>query len=413
MRAHWWTCLSGGYDRSPPAGLVRLSPGNCIRASRLVRSAPHSKPDSHNRPLGDVRLHYRGAHTDAIVRKRLLFAGLSLMCLFAVGTAGFWWIGDGRWPLFDCVYMVVITVTTVGYGEILPISEVPHGRAFTIGLLISGLGLSLYFLSSLTAFIIEGDLREALWRRRMMKRLKGMVDHYVVCGAGVTGRHVITELVTAGGEVVVVELDVHRLDRLVEEHGEALIALEGDATEDEILKEAGVESAQGLVTTLQSDQDNLFVALSARQMNPHLRIVSRASTERAAPKLRQAGADVVISPTQIGGRRMAHEMLRPTVVGFLDFISQDVERNLDIEEVPIGASSPLVGRKLMSSRIREVSNALVLAVIADARHVYNPPPEFEFKAGMTLIVLGEREPIERLKLYVSGGGAPTGRQRVS
>jgi voltage-gated potassium channel len=348
------------------------------------------------------RIHYHAGDDHDRVRGRLAFAGFSLLVVFVGGTLGYYFIGHGQWSLRDCAYMVLITLTTVGYGEVIPVSSVPEGRTFTMMLLVGGVGVSLYFLSSLTAFIVEGDLREALWRRRMHKRLDALRNHFIICGVGSTGRYVLEELLRAGKQVVVVELDKSHLDRVVHEHGDAVIAIEADATDDGVLKEAGIERAAGLVTTMQLDQDNLFVALSARGFNDKLRIVCRASDERVRPKLMQAGADVVVSPTHIGGRRMAHELLRPGVVGFLDFMAADVERNLDIEEVEIVPNSPLVGKTLAKSRIREVSSALVLAVSSGSRHTYNPPADFRFEAGMTLVVLGEREQIERLTRYVSG-----------
>jgi len=168
-----------------------------------------------------------------------------------------------------------------------------------------------------------------------------------------------------------------------------------------VLEEARVGQAGGLVTTLELDQDNLFVALSARGMNPDLRIVSR-STERATDKLLKAGANVVINPTHIGGRRMAHELVRPNVVGFLDYMVRDLERSLNIEEIAIGQGSRLVGKKLAESMIREESNALVLAVVRDEEQIYNPPPSTILTEGTTLIALGERDQLERLARYVRG-----------
>ena len=348
------------------------------------------------------RLYYGAARAEpTAVRRRLAFAGLALVAVTVIGTVGYYIMGHGRWTLENCAYMVLITITSVGYAEVLPLAGEEGARAFTMMLLVSGMGVSFYFLSALTAFIIEGDLREVLWRRRMQKRLDKLKEHYIVCGAGRTGRYVTVELLRAGCDVVVIEREPRRFDPLQQTNGEQFFAIEGDATEDGVLKAAGVERAKGLVTALQLDQDNLFVAMSARQMNPALRIVSRANTERAAPKLKQAGADVIVSPTNIGGRRMAHELLRPNVVGFLDF-THDLQRNLDIEEVEIPTHSPLIDKTLATSRIREKSAALVLAVVHEGGATYNPRPDFKLAEGMTLIVLGERDQLVRLHDYIAG-----------
>ncbi len=342
------------------------------------------------------RLHYGTSLDRRVVRNRLAVAGLSVVVVSAVGTLGYWFIGDGAWPLLDCLYMVLITITSVGYAEVLPVADNPQARLFTMGLLIGGMGVSFYFLSALTAFIIEGDLREALWKRRVYNRLMALSDHLIVCGSGRTGLHVTEELLRAGQKVVVIRRDKERLDALARKHGESFIGLLGDATDDDVLRDAGVERASGLVTALKQDQDNLFVALSARQLNPGLRIVSRANDDRVTPKLRQARVDVAISPTHIGGRRMAHELLQPNMVGFLDLMARDYERNLNIEEIVLGDGSPLVGKTLATSRIRQVSNALVLAVIDGDTHTYNPPHDFPLGEGMKLIALGERNELERL-----------------
>jgi len=373
-----------------------------------MRSTSNKMPwlswsDTHKPRHG--RLHYGHGKDETVVRGRLALAGIALCVVCVAGTVGYFAIGKGQWSWEDCAYMVLITITTVGYAEVLPIAQAEGGRLFSMALLVSGIGVSVYFLSALTAFIVEGDLGEVLWRRKMHKRLSKLRNHHIVCGAGRTGRHVVEELLRAGCQVVVVEKEQKRISRLNADHGDGLLGILGDATEDGVLRDAGIEHATGLVTALELDQDNLFVALSARQLRPTLRIVSRSNSDRSVSKLRQAGADSVISPTHIGGRRMAHELLRPNVVGFLDFIARDVERNLGIEEVPIGTGSPLVGVQLSKSKIREVSSALVLAVLKGGTQTYNPPPDFEFEEGMTLIVLGEREQLERLNRHVAGNDA--------
>lgn len=346
-------------------------------------------------------LHYVSHSEEFVVRRRLAIAGSSVLIVVLLGTWAFHHVGQGFWPWRDCLYMVLITITTVGYEEVIPVEAVDYGREVAMLVMLGGMSVSFYFLSALTAFIIEGDLREALWRRKMQNRLASLKGHQVVCGAGRTGATVVEELRREGKEVVVIEREEAALNHLHRVHGEAVIAIRGDATDDGTLEEARVAHAEGLVTTLELDQDNLFVALSARGMNPNLRIVSR-STERATDKLLKAGANVVINPTHIGGRRMAHELVRPNVVGFLDYMVRDVERSLNIEEIRIGASSPLAGRKLLDSKIREKSNALVLAVVRNGEQIYNPHPTTVLNEGMTLIALGERDQLERLANYVRG-----------
>lgn len=348
------------------------------------------------------RLHYPETDRPDAVRKRLIFAGFSVVAVVAFGVVGYYVIGGGQWSLIDCAYMVLITITTVGYGEILPVHDVEMGRLFTMVLLASGMGVSIYFLSAMTAFIVEGDLREAIWRRRVRKRLHDLRQHYIVCGAGETGSSVVEELLDARQAVVVIERDPDRVERLARRVGaKRLISVEGDATEDAVLVECGLERAKGIVATLHTDRDNLFVTVTARQMNPHLHIVSRAIDERAGEKLLRAGANAVVNPNQIGGKRMAHELLQPGVVGFIDLIVRHNERSLAVQKCIVGADSPLDGVSMDASHIRDVSNALVLSVLhADGTtHTFNPSPDFIIESGMTLFVLGDDDALSRLSTY--------------
>lgn len=341
--------------------------------------------------------------TPLAVRRRLVFAGISVIIVVLIGIAGYYALGQGQWSVLQCAYMVLITITTVGYGETLPVSESPAAQLFTIFLLISGMGVSLYFVSALTAFIIEGDLREVLWRRRMTRMLKHLEGHFIVCGAGETGRHVAEEIIRAGAKLVVIEQSQDRINRLAAQFGEDFIAVKGDATTDDALLEARVEHAAGLVSSLQTDRDNLFVSLTARALNPGLRIVSRGIEEQTTAKLHRAGADSVISPNAIGGRRMAHELMTPDLVGFLDLIARDAGENLEIREVTLPERSPVAGKTLAESGIRAASNALVLAVIdaGGQSYNYNPPASIELKAGMRLLVMGMYASLEDLAQYIA------------
>ena len=360
------------------------------------------------------RIHYPAGTDQETVRQRLIFAGLSLVALIGVGTAGYWFIGGGAWAWGDCAYMVLITITSVGYAEVLPVSAMEGGRAFTMALLVFGMGVSVYFLSALTAFIIEGDLQEAIWRRRMRRNLDKLTGHIVVCGAGETGQHVVEEFVHAGRQVVVIEQQQERMDALFRALGTRFIGIIGDATEDSLLEECGIERAMGLVTSLQNDRDNLFITVTARQLNPHLRIISRAVHDQARNKLLRAGANAIVSPNAIGGRRMAHELLRPSVVGFLDLLVRagppdTPAEHLSVEQCVIGQASPVDGKTLAEASLRKVANVLVLSVLeADGRtRVFNPAPDLVLRAGMTLIVLGDRDAAILLARHVGGVEAAT------
>lgn len=347
---------------------------------------------------------YYPLRDQVITLHRVGYAGLSMLIVCVVGVLGYHWLGEGDWGWLDCLYMVMITITTVGYGEVIPVSDSDLGLVFTMTLLISGLGVSAYFLSALTAYILEGDLREAIWRRSMERDILTLKGHYIVCGAGEVGQNVIQQLLKGGHEVVVIELEEERLERITRQFPQRVYAVHGDATEDELLKACGLLRANGLISALQTDRDNLFVVVSARQLNPELRIISRSTNDRSATKITRAGADVVVCPTTIGGLRMASEMMRPTVVGFLDLIVRNSQDNeLTVEEVFIPSGSPLDGLELMRSQIRKAGNVLVLSVVQlDQSHRFNPPPNFVIRAGMTLVALGELSELTQLKAYVNG-----------
>ena len=338
------------------------------------------------------------------LRNRLAIAFAAVLVVTALGVAGYWMLGAGRWSVVDCLYMTVTTLTTVGYGEFLPgFAEVPHARSFTMVLIVLGVGTFLYFATALAAMIIEGDLRGAFRKRRMRKRIEGIADHVIVCGTGSTGWHVVEELVSSGVPLCVVELHAERIDRLVEEHPE-VPCVQGDATEDAILAAAGVERARGVVGALPSDKDNLFVVITARQANPTARIVARATDLRAIQKLKKAGADAVVSPNYIGGMRIVAEMVRPNVVEFLDEMLRDKDKNLRFEEVEVGSTSPFVGQTLGASRFRQVADVLVLAVRDAGRgFVYNPGPDLVLSGAMKLIVLGPMTSVHKLRDLLTAG----------
>ncbi len=335
------------------------------------------------------------------IGKRLFAPLFALLFVVAVGSGGFYMLGDGQWSLGECLYMAVITLTTVGFGEILPgFAEIAYARTFTMIYLVLGMGTFLYFASSVTALIIEGDLRRAVQRRRMTKRIKNMKDHFIVCGVGSTGRRVMEELITAGRQCVAVDLDGERLAELAAMHKEGEFDyVVGDATEDETLAEANCESAAGVVAALADDKDNLYLTVAVRSANPQARIVARGSDLPVLDKLRRVGAHAVVSPNFIGAMRIASELLRPHVVRFLDDMLRDTESNVRIEEVLVPTGSPLVGTRLGDAKIRSELDVGVVAVL-DARgdkYTYNPGASFEIEEHMTLVVLGPMKGVIALR----------------
>lgn len=353
-----------------------------------------------------------------LLRERIFVASVALFAIFLIGTFGFWfmgrfYLGKYAWDLGECAYMTVITITTVGFGELPHLARVPGGRVFTVGVLLAGLGIAAYFVSALTTYFIEGEFTKERIRRRMSKALDQIKDHIIVCGVGTTGVHVVEELVWTKWPLVAIDRDPLKLDKLQELSLQMLPTVVGDATEDETLERAGIRRARGIVAALTDDKDNLFIVVSARQLNPSLRIIAKGVDIAAAEKLKRAGADSVVNPAFIGGVRMVSEMIRPQVVEFLDLMLRDKDKNLRIEEVVVPKGSPLVGKPIFEAQIRRHTNLLVVAVrepppapSQPGRFVYNPGPETLIEENMALIVLGETESVHKLRRSISRGFDP-------
>ena len=341
----------------------------------------------------------------ADIRRRLLIAGGGVLLVFAVGVAGYMMIDAGQHRFLDSLYMTVITLTTVGYGEVIPLENHPWGRVFTMVLLLFGMGILVYFASAVTAFLVEGQLGQVFWRKRMRQAIAALKDHYIVCGAGAVAGHVLEELVQVRRPVVTI---VPPGATLVALAGAELLEVSGDPADEEVLREAGAERALGLVPALDSDRDNVLVTLTARQLNPRLRIVAMAADPRNEPKLRRAGADAVVSPFRIGGMRMASELIRPAAVTFLDQMLRDRDRNLRVEEVRIGAGSPAIGRKVGDLGINAMPGVLLLALVApDGRHwAYKPDASAAVVEDATLVVMGGPEAVSELRRRFGGAAHP-------
>ena len=343
---------------------------------------------------------------DNSLRQRMLAAGFFLLLVISGGTFGFWGLSrtylpvEQQWSLGDCAYMTAISITTVGYGEIIEVGKVPYGRLLTVVVIFAGLGVAVYFASALTAFVVEGEFQQLRKRRRMKQQMAKVSGHIIVCGIGTSGLHVVTELLASRWQVVCIDATEERIRRVHDLQGGGTVpCILGDATADEVLKEAGIDRARGVIATLPSDKENLFVVISARQLNPKLKIVAKGVDIGVSEKLRRAGADVVVTPAYIGGIRMVSEMVRPHVTEFLDLMLRDKDKNLRIEEVNLPPDSPLVGKLLSEARIRETTDLLIVAVrtAAGGDFLYNPGPQLRLTAGMSLIVLGGTGGVQKLR----------------
>jgi voltage-gated potassium channel len=324
-------------------------------------------------------------------------AAALLVTIFVAGTVGFRIIGGSEHTLLDAIYMTTTTLTTVGFGEVIRVSDRPAAEVFTVLLLLFGTGTFVYFFSTLTAFVVEGTLERLFWRRRMTRDIDQLREHYVVCGAGHTGEHVARELSETRRPFVVIDQDEGRVRDLHTKLGSEFPALIGDATEDEMLAAAGLPRARGLVACVGGDKDNILVTFTARNLNPTVRIVARCRDVRTQAKLARAGADAVVLPDRIGGLRLVSEMLRPAVVSFLDIMLRDTERRWRVEEVTVQAGSPLDGTTIGALQARRINDLVVLALYdLDGKWIYNPASETVLQSESRIIFMGNPEARARL-----------------
>jgi voltage-gated potassium channel len=325
-------------------------------------------------------------------RRRFAVALVIISLVLLIGTIGLVLL-EG-WPPFDALYMVVTTVATVGYGEIRPLSMV--GRTFIMVLIVVGAGTVLYALTALAEALIEGQVAPAnVLSRRQRQRVRKMRDHVIVCGFGRVGAQVAAELAREGVPVVIVDSDAEALARAA---AAGYAGLTGDASSDAALTEAGIARARGLVATTNSDANNVYVTLAARALRPDLFIVARVDRDEAASRLRTAGADRVISPYHLGGRRMASLVLRPAVVDFVDTILQSQDGPLRMEEVLVREQAPLAGMAVGDMRLRLEIDVTVLALVKPGGGVLaNPPPPTVISAGDVLVVLGRLDMLDLLE----------------
>jgi len=328
--------------------------------------------------------------------RRLYLVGLAIVIVVMFGSYGYYFLFRGQHGLMDCVYMTVISLTTVGYGEIVQVTGNPVAEVFTMILVTFGMGIILYGISNLTAVIIEGELTGIIRKKKMEKQISKLKNHYIVVGGGETGLPVLEELVKNREKVVLVEQEEGNIERC-RVIGD-LLYVKGDATDDLNLMAAGIERAAGIVITLPSDKDNLYVTMTARMLNKQLRIITRMVKRNIRSKLLKAGADAVVASNLIGALRMASEMIRPTAVDFLDSMLRSSKGNLRIHEITVTAQAHILGRQIKDSGIKEKFGLLILGSKYSSGEIeFSPGPAQTLEEGMTLIVMGDVDNIASAK----------------
>ncbi|HEX8649298.1 MAG TPA: potassium channel protein [Pyrinomonadaceae bacterium] len=328
-------------------------------------------------------------------RFRIRYALIALAAATAFGTLGFHLI-EG-WSLIDSLYMTVETVTTVGYGDVPP--KTVRGRIFAIVFMFVGVGTVAYVLSSTVQRIVQSELIATFGERRRYREMSKLRNHYIICGAGRVGSHIIRDLERARAHYVVIEKDADRVAHLAERGTHVLVR---DATLEETLREAGVEHARGLAACLPDDAENVYVVLTARGLNPNLHIVARAAEEQAESKLIRAGANRVVAPIIMGGRRMAMAMMKPAVDDFMDSITAD-SLDLNFEQVEVEAPSSLVGHHLRETPIRSELDVVIVSIRRrNGNRLFNPNAETVIEEGDMLIAIGRKESLVRLSELARG-----------
>ncbi|KAA3662578.1 MAG: hypothetical protein DWQ10_02120 [Calditrichaeota bacterium] len=329
----------------------------------------------------------------------LLLVLLGLILLLFVGMTGYAVIEGWSW--FEALYMTFITFSTVGFHEVKQLH--PAGQLFTMFIVLTGLVLISLLSASVTSIFVRRELITNYKSRKMKNKIQRQKNHVILCGAGDTGKTIIDEFKIAREPLIVIEQNEEVISALHEQYPQMMF-LAGDATKDEVLLEAGVENARGLISTLSEDRDNLFVVISARNLNQGLNIISRSVDQHTAGKMHKAGASHVVSPNLTEGMRMAATVLRPNLVGFLDVMMHDAEFELRLEEVTVPENTSFEGKSLREIEIPQRTGLIVIAikksVAGKAQYIYNPQSDTKIEQGNVLIVLGNREKVERLNAHL-------------
>jgi voltage-gated potassium channel len=322
--------------------------------------------------------------------RNLRTIGALLLLVMAIGTAGYHYI-EG-WPWFDGFYMVVTTLTTIGYQEVHPLSH--EGRVFNVFVILAGVSLLLLGVGALSQALLEFELQSFFGRRRMEREIGRLNGHFIICGMGRVGRSVARELARKPVPFVIIDNAEAKRQRF---STESWLVLAGDATQEQTLNDAQIERAAGLIAATTTDATNLYIILTARGLNPHLKIIARASEDGAEKHLLTAGADSVVSPYSFAGQRIAQSLLRPHVVSFLDTATTHLGMDLEIGEIHIKSSSTFAGKTLESSRIRQERGVIVLAIKRREAMRFNPPPDERIEPDDCLIAMGEPSQLRQLE----------------
>ncbi len=322
---------------------------------------------------------------------------LMFVLVMVVGSSGFWIVSDYKASILDAVYMTFITIATIGFGETIDLTHSPGGRVFLMVIASIGIANVTYATSKLTAFIVEGDLNEVLRRRRMQDSIDKLDGHYIVCGIGRVGTNVAHELHVTERPFVAVEDAQGAIETFREKYPKALF-LHGDSSDDELLQRAGIARAAGLFAVTGDDSKNLLITLSAKQLNPNVRVVARCHEVRNMEKIRRVGADAIVSPDFTGGMRIASSMVRPGVVNFLDEMLRSDNR-LRVEEIDVPAG---FARRPLGELVKPSPDYILLAARIRDQWQFNPPQDFMVGPGTTLIVMVNPEGRGELEKLVAG-----------
>src|SRR3990172_2949760 len=329
---------------------------------------------------------------------RLRVASLFILGVVAAGTFGYHFLEDYTW--LESLYMTIITLSTVGFQEVRPLS--PLGRIFTMVLLVAGLGVFFYTAVAVAQQVVEGEFQQFFGRRRMEKRISALDRHYIVCGFGRIGEVICRELASKPVPFVVIEREEERARKVEEAQ---YLMLPGDATDEKILLAGGVAKAKGLFAALPTDADNVFVTLTAKELNPALVVVARAESERSEKTLKHAGADTVISPYAMGGHRMAQAALRPAVVDVIELATHHQSLELQLEEIGVPSGSPCSGVTLGDSGLEQLGAIVVAIKRTSGKMIFNPSPKETIEAGDRLVALADAPGLKELERRVGVGAS--------